>query len=81
MQTSNCRRHLLWPPSTPDEARQVAIERAEAGQEITTAVAKEILAETRKKKRPKRQKAGAHRQAGPASDERVGAVQGALEAR
>ena len=49
--------YLLAAPSVPDEARQVAIEKAEAGEEITTAVAKEILAETRKKRRPKRQKA------------------------
>lgn len=40
----------------PDEAREKAVERAEAGEQITTAVAKEILAETRKKKRPRRQK-------------------------
>jgi hypothetical protein len=49
--------YLLAAPSAPDEARQQAIERAEAGEEITTSVAKEILAETRKKKRPRRQKA------------------------
>lgn len=49
--------YLLAAPSAPDEAREAAIERAEAGEQITTAVAKEILAETRKRKRPKRQKA------------------------
>src|SRR5436190_867105 len=49
--------YLLAAPSAPDEARQTAIERAEACEQITTAVAKEILAETRKKKRPKQQKA------------------------
>jgi len=49
--------YLLAAPSAPDEARETAIERAEAGEQITTAVAKEILAETRKKKRPKQQKA------------------------
>ncbi len=45
--------YLLAAPSAPDEARQTAVERAEGGQQITTAVAKEILAETRKK-RPRR---------------------------
>ena len=49
--------YLLAAPSAPDEARQQAIERAEKGEEITTSVAKEILAETRKKCRPRRQKA------------------------
>jgi len=49
--------YLLAAPSAPDEARQQAIERAEAGEEITTSVAKEILAETRKKRRPRREKA------------------------
>jgi hypothetical protein len=49
--------YLLAAPSAPDEAREVAFERAEAGEQITTAVAKEILAEARKKKRPRRQKA------------------------
>ncbi len=48
--------YLLAAPSAPDEARETAIERAEAGEQITTAVAKEILAETRKKAGPKRQK-------------------------
>jgi hypothetical protein len=49
--------YLLAAPSVPDEARQVAIEKAEAGEAITTAVAKEIVAEAKKKKRPKRRKA------------------------
>src|SRR5438270_11169003 len=48
--------YLLAAPSAPDEARQTAVERAEAGEQITTAVAKEILAETRKK-RARRKKA------------------------
>jgi hypothetical protein len=48
--------YLLAAPSVPDEAREKAIERAEAGEQITTVVAKEILAETRKRKRPRRQK-------------------------
>src|ERR1700730_8676906 len=41
--------YLLAAPSVPDEARQMAVERAEAGEQITTSVAKEIVAETRKK--------------------------------
>jgi hypothetical protein len=45
--------YLLAAPSAPDEAREVAIERAEAGEQITAAVAREILAETRKKGRRK----------------------------
>jgi hypothetical protein len=49
--------YLLAAPSVPDEAREKAIKRAEAGEQITTTVAKEILAETRKKKRPARKKA------------------------
>jgi hypothetical protein len=49
--------YLLAAPSVPDEARQAAIERAQAGENITAEVAKEILAESRKKRRPKRQKA------------------------
>jgi hypothetical protein len=48
--------YLLAAPSAPDEARLAALERAEAGEQITSAVAKEILAETRKK-RPRRRKA------------------------
>jgi hypothetical protein len=48
--------YLLAAPSAPDEARQQAIKRAEAGEEITSSVAKKILAETRKK-RPKKGKA------------------------
>jgi gas vesicle protein len=49
--------YLLAAPSVPDEARQVAIQKAEAGEAITTKVAKEIVAEAKKKKRPRRQKA------------------------
>ena len=48
--------YLLAAPSAPDEARQAALERDEAGEQITSAVAKEILAETRKQ-RPRRKKA------------------------
>jgi hypothetical protein len=44
-------------PSVPDEARQVAIEKAEAGEEITFATAKEIVAEAKRKRRPRKQKA------------------------
>lgn len=49
--------YLLAGQSVPDKAREIAIERAEAGEQINTVVAKEIVAETRKEKRPKRQKA------------------------
>jgi hypothetical protein len=49
--------YLLAAPSVPDEAREKAVEKAEAGEEITFAAAKEIVAEARKKKRPRRQKA------------------------
>ena len=48
--------YFLAAPSVPDEARQVAIEKAEAGEEITVATAREIVAEARKKKRPRRTK-------------------------
>ncbi len=48
--------YLLAAPSVPDEARQVAISKAEAGEEITFAVAREIVAESRKKRRPRRKK-------------------------
>jgi hypothetical protein len=41
--------YMLAAPSTPTEARQAAIERAEAGEQITTSVAREIVAEARKK--------------------------------
>jgi hypothetical protein len=43
--------HLLTGQSVQDEARGRAIEWAEAGERITAAVANEILADTRKKKR------------------------------
>lgn len=49
--------YMLAASSVPDKAREVAIERAEAGEKITIKVAKEIVAETRKEKRPRRQKA------------------------
>jgi hypothetical protein len=49
--------YLLAAPSVPDEARQAAVEKAEAGEAITTAVAKEIVAEAKEKRRPRRQKA------------------------
>jgi len=48
--------YLLAAPSVPDEAREKAVEKAEAGEEITFATAKEIVAEVRKKKRPSRPK-------------------------
>ena len=47
--------YLLAVLSVPDEARLAAPEWADAGKHITTTVAKEILAETRKK-RPRRKK-------------------------
>jgi hypothetical protein len=40
----------------PDEARDVALERAQAGEQITSAAAKEIPGEVRKKPRPKRKR-------------------------
>jgi hypothetical protein len=48
--------YFLAAPSIPDEARERAVEKAEAGEEITIAAAKEIVAEARKKRRPRRQK-------------------------
>jgi hypothetical protein len=48
--------YLLAGPTVPETAREVAIERAEGGEQITPSVAKEIVAELRKKKRPKRQR-------------------------
>jgi gas vesicle protein len=48
--------YLLAAPAVPDEARQVAVEKAEAGKEITVATAREIVAEAKKKRRPRRQK-------------------------
>jgi Protein of unknown function (DUF3102) len=55
--------YLLAAPSVPDETRQVAVEKAEAGEEIAFATAKEIVAEAKKKK-PRRQKPASARQAG-----------------
>ena len=48
--------YLLAAPSVPDEAREKAVEKAEAGEEITFAAAREIVAEARKRKRPRRAK-------------------------
>jgi Protein of unknown function (DUF3102) len=48
--------YLLAGPSVPDDARQKAVERAEAGEQITPAVAKEIVAAARKKDRQKRKR-------------------------
>jgi hypothetical protein len=50
--------YLLAAPSAPDEARQVAVERAEAGEHITPSVAKEILAKERKKPVRRKREAG-----------------------
>jgi hypothetical protein len=41
--------YFLAAPSVPDEAREKAVEKAEAGEEITFAAAREIVAEARKK--------------------------------
>jgi len=49
--------YFLAAPSVPDEARQVAVKKAQAGEEITVATAREIVAEAKKKRRPRRQKA------------------------
>jgi hypothetical protein len=49
--------YLLAASSVPDEAREKAIKKAEAGEEITFAAAREIIADARKKKRPRRQRA------------------------
>jgi hypothetical protein len=48
--------YLLAAPSVPEEAREKAIEKAEAGEEITYA-AREIVAEARKKRWPNKRKA------------------------
>lgn len=45
--------YLLAAPSVPDEARQTAIERAEAGEPVTAKVARDILTRTRKRIRRK----------------------------
>jgi hypothetical protein len=46
--------YILAAPSVPDEAREKAVSRAESGEQITSAVAKEIVAASRKKKIAKR---------------------------
>lgn len=43
--------YLLSAQSTPDEARQIAFERAQSGEQITAKVAREILANVRKRRR------------------------------
>jgi hypothetical protein len=48
--------YFLAAPSVPNEAREKAVEKAEAGEEITFATARDIVAEARKKKRPRRHK-------------------------
>jgi hypothetical protein len=48
--------YFLAAPSVPDEAREMAVEKAEAGEEITIDTARAIVAAARKKKRPRRQK-------------------------
>jgi hypothetical protein len=48
--------YFLAAPSVPDEAREKAVEKVEAGEEITFATAREIVAEARKRMRPRRRK-------------------------
>jgi hypothetical protein len=46
--------YVLAAPSVPDKAREVAVNRAEAGEQITVKVAEEIVARAKKgKKRPR----------------------------
>lgn len=49
--------YFLAAPSVPDEARQAALEKAAAGEEINVKAAKAIVAEAKKKRRPKKRKA------------------------
>ena len=44
--------YLLAAPTVPDQAREKAISRAEAGEQITAALAKEIVSEARKGRDP-----------------------------
>jgi hypothetical protein len=53
--------YLLAAPSAPDEAREAAVERAESGERITAKVAKEILAEERRKPARRRTRASAEK--------------------
>jgi hypothetical protein len=46
--------YLLAAPSAPDQARDAAIERAEAGEHISAKVAKQILAKERRKPRKRK---------------------------
>lgn len=64
--------YFLAAPSIPDEARQKGCREGEAEEEITFAVAREIVAKARKKKRPRRQKP-------VASDKLAGRLVTALE--
>ncbi len=45
--------YLLAAPSVPDAAREIALQRAEAGERITGKVARKVLAQVRKKERRK----------------------------
>jgi hypothetical protein len=56
--------YLLAAPSAPDEARQAAIERAAAGEKITTDLAKELLTRARKRLRRRAKPLAADRLAG-----------------
>jgi hypothetical protein len=49
--------YLLAAPSAPDEAREAAVERAQAGERITAKEARRILAEERKKPGRRRKRA------------------------
>jgi hypothetical protein len=47
--------YLLAAPSTPDEARETAVKRAEQGELITASIAKELVTMSRKRQRRRRQ--------------------------
>jgi hypothetical protein len=49
--------YLLAAPAGPDEARQVAVKKAEACEEIPFATAKRMVAQGKKMRRPKRPQA------------------------
>ena len=71
--------YLLAAPSVPDQARQLAIERAEAGERITTKVAREMLG-TGAEEAGDRAEAFAGEVHGPPAAQHFGVVQGALAA-
>jgi gas vesicle protein len=57
--------YLLAAPAVPDKARQVAIEKAQGGEEITFTAAKEIVAQAKKQKKPRRKKTLPAQKLGP----------------